>query len=103
MKLMNMLFGNSDGLHDDYKKIAKFAALSRTQALLDSVIIDVGISTRTSVEMGHLIADGFSFMDAAEIMIYPQYDNDGGVESERNFVKVMLQKFNSDGSDATLF
>jgi len=43
MKLMNMLFGNSDGLHDDYKKIAKFAALSRTQALLDSVIIDVGI------------------------------------------------------------
>ena len=33
----------------------------------------------------------------------PQYDDSGGVDSERSFVKQIVQKFISDGSDENLF
>ena len=35
--------------------------------------------------------------------IYPQYDDTGGVESERTFVKQIVQKFCDDGSSDDLF
>ena len=35
--------------------------------------------------------------------IYPQYDNAGGVDSERTFVKQIVQKFCDDGSNEDLF
>ena len=35
--------------------------------------------------------------------IYPQYDNTGGVDSERTFVKQIVQKFCDDGSSDDLF
>ena len=47
--------------------------------------------------------DGFKLEDAAEITIYPQYDAAGGVDSERTFVKQIVQKFVSDGSSDELF
>ena len=37
--------------------------------------------------------DGFSLPEASEITIYPQYSNDGGLDSERTFVKQLVQKF----------
>ena len=42
-------------------------------------------------------------MESADITIYPQYDATGGVDSERTFVKQIVQKFVSDGSDEELF
>ena len=42
-------------------------------------------------------------MEAADITIYPQYDNTGGVDSERTFVKQIVQKFVTDGSGEELF
>jgi len=47
--------------------------------------------------------DGFSLLESADITIYPQYDSSGGVDSERTFVKQIVQKFVSDGSDEELF
>ena len=58
---------------------------------------------RTSVEIAGLLFDGFELQDAAEITIYPQFDSSGGVDSERTFVKQIVQKFISDGSDENLF
>jgi hypothetical protein len=37
------------------------------------------------------------------VSIYPQYDNTGGVDSERTFVKQIVQKFCDDGSGEDLF
>jgi len=34
---------------------------------------------------------------------YPQYDSTGGVDSERTFVKQIVQKFCDDGSSDDLF
>ena len=46
--------------------------------------------------------DGFSLEESADITIYPQYDADGGVDSERTFVKQIVQKFIDDGSSDDL-
>ena len=45
----------------------------------------------------------FSLEEAAEVSIYPQYDSTGGVDSERTFVKQIVQKFCDDGSSDDLF
>ena len=41
--------------------------------------------------------------EAAEVSIYPQFADDGVVDSERTFVKQLVQKYMNDGSDENLF
>ena len=83
--------------------VAKIASLTRTEAGSDTARIPSGISTRTTVELCGLLYDGFSLQESAEVSIYPQYDNTGGVDSERTFVKQIVQKFCDDGSSDDLF
>jgi hypothetical protein len=42
--------------------------------------------------MAGLAVDGFSISEIAEICIYPFFDASGGVDSERTFVKQIVQK-----------
>ena len=90
---------NTDALDN----VAKISFLTRTEALADNPRIGSGISTRTSVEIAGLLFDGFSLLESADITIYPQYDASGGVDSERTFVKQIVQKFVTDGSAEELF
>ena len=83
--------------------VAKIASLTRTEAGSDTARIGSGVSTRTTVELCGLLYDGFSLEEAAEVSIYPQYDSTGGVDSERTFVKQIVQKFCDDGSSDDLF
>ena len=83
--------------------VASIADLTRIEAVSESARISSGVSTRPSVEIAGLLFDGFSLLESADITIYPQYDNTGGVDSERTFVKQIVQKFVSDGSDDELF
>ncbi len=83
--------------------VAKIAALTRNEANSDTARIGSGISTRTTVELAGLLFDGFSLQEGAEVCIYPQYDSAGGVDSERTFVKQIVQKFCDDGSSDDLF
>ena len=83
--------------------VAKIATLTRTEANSETARITSGISTRTTVELCGLLFDGFTLEEAAEVSIYPQYDNTGGVDSERTFVKQIVQKFCDDGSSDDLF
>ncbi len=55
--------------------------------------VNKGVSTRSVVEMADLTVDGFSLEQLAEMVIYPDYPNDGGVDSERTMVKQVVQKF----------
>ena len=82
--------------------VSEISHLSRTEAKLDSGKLSTGISTRTSVEMAGLLFDGFGLDEAAEVTIYPQYVDDG-VDSEKTFVKQLVQKYINDGSDENLF
>ena len=70
--------------------------MTRTESATENPRISGGVSTRTSVEMAGLLFDGFTLEESADITIYPQYDADGGVDSERTFVKQIVQKFIDD-------
>ena len=99
--LLNYMFPGVDSLV--LSNVAKIATLTRTESNSDTARITSGISTRTTVELCGLLYDGFSLEEAAEVSIYPQYDSTGGVDSERTFVKQIVQKFCDDGSSDDLF
>ena len=83
--------------------VSNITSLTRIEAESENARITSGVSTRTSVEIAGLMFDGFSLIEAADITIYPQYDSTGGVDSERTFVKQIVQKFVSDDSGEELF
>ena len=91
-------------VNDDLlKATASIAFGSRSEAKSENGRFTNGISTRTSVELAGLLFDGFDLREAAEVTIYPQYSEDGGVESERTYIKQLVQKFVDDGSSEDLF
>ena len=98
--LLTYLFPTVDT--DTLSNVAKIAFMTRQESLTDNPRISSGVSTRTSVEIAGLLFDGFSLEESADITIYPQYDADGGVDSERTFVKQIVQKFIDDGSNDDL-
>ena len=100
-QLLNYMFPNVDSTV--LSNVAKIATLTRTESNSDTARITSGISTRTTVELCGLLYDGFSLEEASEVSIYPQYDNTGGVDSERTFVKQIVQKFCDDGTSDDLF
>ena len=63
------------------------------EASTDKGKIQSAVSTRTILAAAQLVADGFTLQEAAEVCIYPYFDNDGGLESERTYVKQLVQKF----------
>jgi nitric oxide reductase NorQ protein len=99
--LLTYMFPNVDSTI--ISNVAKIATLTRTESNSDTARITSGISTRTTVELCGLLYDGFSLEEASEVTIYPQYDATGGVDSERTFVKQIVQKFCDDGSSDELF
>jgi len=91
-------------VNDDLlKATASIAYSSRVESRSENGRFSNGISTRTSVELAGLLFDGFGLGEASEVTIYPQYSEDGGVESERTYIKQLVQKFVDDGSDENLF
>jgi len=99
--LLNYMFPHVDS--GVLSNVSKIASLTRTESNSETSRISSGISTRTTVELCGLLYDGFNLEEAAEVSIYPQYDNTGGVDSERTFVKQIVQKFCDDGSSDDLF
>jgi len=99
--LLTYMFPNVDST--TIGNVAKIATLTRSESSNDTARINSGISTRTTVELCGLVFDGFSLQEAAEVTIYPQYDSTGGVDSERTFVKQIVQKFCDDGTSEDLF
>ena len=94
--LLTYMFPHVDGAV--LLNVAKIASLTRNESKSDTARIGSGVSTRTTVELSGLLYDGFSLQEASEVCIYPQYDSAGGVDSERTFVKQIVQKFCDDGS-----
>jgi len=80
--------------HDEsVKAIAEISAITRKELRVSNPKLTNSISTRVSVELASLIYDGFSLAEAAEVAIYPFFSEDGGVDSERTYVKQIVQKY----------
>ena len=99
--LLKELYPNLDIAIID--NITSISEASRKEINTDQPRISTAISTRTAVEMASIMYDGFDLIDAAEVTIYPQFDSSGGVDSERTFIKQIVQKFVDDGTDEDLF
>jgi len=99
--LLQYMFPNVDSV--ELGKIAEITHLTRVEAVSESGRFSSGVSTRTSVEIAGLLYDGFSLEESAEVCIYPQYSADGGADSERTFVKQLVQKYVGEEGDGNLF
>ena len=99
--LLSYMFPHVDS--DVLKSVAEIAYATRTESKSETGRVSSGVSTRTSVEMAGLMYDGFGLDEAAEVCVYPQYSEDGGMESERTYIKQLVQKYINDGSDEELF
>jgi hypothetical protein len=73
--------------------VAEITSMTRDEVKSESPKLTNSLSTRTAVEIGSLLYDGFNLQEAAEIAIYPFFDNTGGAQSERVFMKQYVQKF----------
>ena len=90
-RLLKIKYPNvSESMINSIAEIADATRIECRQALPK---LTTTISTRASVELASLIADGFLLSEAAEVCIYPFFSPDGGAESERTFVKQIVQKF----------
>jgi MoxR-like ATPase len=88
---------------DDLKAVAEIAHHTRTQSMSDAGKLTAMVSTRASVEMAGLLYDGFDLFESAEISIFPFFSNDGGVDSERTYIKQLVQKYVKDETGEPLF
>lgn len=75
------------------KSVCEIADHTRSHIKQDDSKLTNFISTRATVEMCELIADGFSLLEIAEAAIYPNFNEDGGVDSERTYIKQLVQKY----------
>lgn len=88
---------------DTIRAIAEIAHHTRQIYKSEDGKLSSMVSTRASVEFASLIYDGFKLEEAAEISIYPFFSSDGGVDSEKTYVKQLVQKYVKDESNTELF
>ena len=89
--LLGQLFPNV--LKADRDSVAAIVADTRKELNSEMPRLSTHVSTRSSVEMVSLIYDGFTLAEAAEVTVYPLFDNAGGIDSERTFIKQIVQKY----------
>lgn len=84
------------------KNLAEIAANTRVECISENGRLSTPISTRSVIEMASLVMDGFKLEECAEVCIYPLYSADGGMQSERTYIKQLVQKFIPDGTSDNL-
>lgn len=72
--------------------VADIADATRKEWRSEEGKLTTMVSTRMTVRVCELLADGFSLTEAAEVAILPFFDASGGSDSERTFVKQIIQK-----------
>ena len=83
--------------------VAKITSMTRNDVKKEVPTLSNSLSTRTAVEIGSLLYDGFNLAEAAEITIYPLFEDAGGAQSERTYVKQYVQKFVGSTEEEDLF
>ena len=101
MRLLNMKYPNlnpkmNEALCDISDKIKN--ECKREDAKLNSIL-----STRMLIESAEMIEDGFDLGEIAELILYPQYSDEGGIDSERIYIRQLIQKYIQQGDKENLF
>ena len=101
MRLLNIKFPSlnpkmNEALCDISDKIK--TECKREDAKLNSLL-----STRMLIEAAEMFEDGFDLGEVAELIIYPEYSDEGGVDSERIYTRQLIQKYIQVGDKENLF
>jgi len=91
LRLLKLLYPKGD--KQVLGAIADIAGHTRENIKSENPKVGTTISTRMAVEMGSLSVDGFSLAEIADVTIYPFYSEEGGVDSERVYMKQLVQKY----------
>lgn len=78
--------------------LSEIASATRRELTSDNPKLSTPLSTRSVLEIAGLLSDGFTLADCAEVAIYPLYSKEGGMQSERTYIKQLIQKYIDDGS-----
>lgn len=73
------------------KMVAKAVTKVREDVKSEDGQLMDSLSTRHSIEMASLINDGFDINETLELVIWPQFDTDGGSDSDNTYVKQLVQ------------
>jgi len=88
--------------HKVLNNLCSIVSSIRKEINSDTPRLSTMVSTRNTIEIAELLNDRFSLEDAAQLLIYPLFPNDGN-DSERVFVKQLIQKYVGETSDKDLF
>jgi nitric oxide reductase NorQ protein len=100
-QLLQMMYPSVDA--ELVASVAEITSMTRSEVKSDSPKLTNSLSTRAAVEIGSLLYDGFSLEEAAEITIYPFFEEAGGAQSERVYIKQFVQKFIKSSATEDLF
>lgn len=93
-KLLEHLNPNADQNEKEvFISICDIADHTRKQMKKDDSKITTFIPTGAVIEMAELVTDGFELSEIAEVAIYPDFPTDGGTDSERTYMKQLVQKY----------
>ena len=65
----------------------------RKEVKSDTPRISTTVSTRATLEIAELLEDAFTLEQAIEILVYPLFSDEGGNDSERTYIKQVVQKY----------
>ena len=104
VNLLKERFNITDVNHLDLlNAVCDIADHTRKQVKMEDSKITNFIPTRSTVEIAELIVDGFNLLEIAETTIYPNFSDDGGVDSERTYMKQLVQKYVKTETKTNLF
>jgi len=83
--------------------VADIAAVTRKEWRSESGKLTTMISTRMTVRLCELLSDGFTLLEATEVAVLPFFDASGGADSERTFVKQIIQKYAAETEVENIF
>ena len=101
MKLLAMKFPTLNPTINE--SLCDISSRIRMECLRDNSKLSSIVSTRTLLEAAEMSIDGFDIDEIAELIIYPQYSDDGGVDSERIYIRQLIQKYIQKGNKTDLF
>jgi len=101
MKLLSIKYPELNAISTEM--ICDISQRVRDELNRDNAKISSNISTRMLLEIADMLTDDFTLAEIAELIIYPQYPNDGGVDSERIYIRQLIQKYIQDGDKEDLF
>jgi len=90
LNLVSIIHPNAD--MDIMRTMVDIAATTREY--YKSGKVNNCLSTRTVVEMAELTMDGFTLEELVEMILYPDYSAEGGVDSERTLITQLVQMYN---------